>query len=165
MRCQTCPDFQPNQLHRFNPPAWFVCVAIGWKERIPPRPKPQNLGGLVGGEAEFDPLGFSDTFDVRALESAGGEHGVLQGQNQGFFVGFCFEGTTIEDQSVKAFCCTNWCFCYYLEFSRIFKHYSDGFIHPPSTVTLFSFLLKADKQLSERSLCQSPNFWAKWFSS
>jgi hypothetical protein len=28
------------------------------------RPKPQNLGGLVGGEAEFDPLGFSDTFDA-----------------------------------------------------------------------------------------------------
>ena len=31
---------------------------------------------------------------------------MLQGQNQGLFVGFCFEGTTIEDQSVKAFCCT-----------------------------------------------------------
>lgn len=35
------------------------------------RPKPQNLGGLVGGEAEFDPLGFSDTFDATWMEPAG----------------------------------------------------------------------------------------------
>lgn len=31
---------------------------------MPFLPKPENLGGLVGAESEFDPLGFSDTFDV-----------------------------------------------------------------------------------------------------
>lgn len=31
---------------------------------MPFLPKPQNLSGLVGAEAEFDPLGFSDTFDA-----------------------------------------------------------------------------------------------------
>ena len=38
--------------------------ADGSSTAVFPRPKPQNLGGLVGGEAEFDPLGFSDTFDA-----------------------------------------------------------------------------------------------------
>ena len=123
---KTCPDFQPDQLHRFIPTCRFVCV----KTTIPPRPKPQNLGGLVGGDAEFDPLGFSDTFDVRALASAGGEHGVLQGQNGGLFCWILFEGTTIEDQSVKAFCCTKIdVSATTLNFLEFLRH-SDGFIHP-----------------------------------
>jgi len=42
---------------------------------MPFLPKPQNLGGLVGGEAEFDPLGFSDTFDVKWLREAELKHG------------------------------------------------------------------------------------------
>jgi len=42
---------------------------------LPFLPKPQNLGGLVGGEAEFDPLGFSDTFDVKWLRESELKHG------------------------------------------------------------------------------------------
>ncbi|CAK9110075.1 unnamed protein product, partial [Durusdinium trenchii] len=42
---------------------------------MPFLPKPQNLGGLVGGEAEFDPLGFSDTFDVKWLRESELKHG------------------------------------------------------------------------------------------
>ena len=42
---------------------------------MPFLPKPQNLGGLAGGEAEFDPLGFSDTFDVKWLRESELKHG------------------------------------------------------------------------------------------
>lgn len=42
---------------------------------LPFLPKPENLGGLAGGEAEFDPLGFSDTFDVKWLREAELKHG------------------------------------------------------------------------------------------
>ncbi len=41
-----------------------ICPTHPSRNFVSLRPKPQNLGGLVGGEAEFDPLGFSDTFDV-----------------------------------------------------------------------------------------------------
>jgi len=42
---------------------------------MPFLPKPQNLGGLVGSDAEFDPLGFSDTFDIKWLREAELKHG------------------------------------------------------------------------------------------
>jgi hypothetical protein len=42
---------------------------------MPFLPKPMNLGGLPGAEVEFDPLGFSDTFDVRWLREAELKHG------------------------------------------------------------------------------------------
>jgi len=42
---------------------------------MPFLPKPQNLGGLVGSEAEFDPLGFSDTFDIKWLRESELKHG------------------------------------------------------------------------------------------
>jgi len=42
---------------------------------MPFLPKPQNLSGLVGAEAEFDPLGFSDTFDVKWLRESELKHG------------------------------------------------------------------------------------------
>lgn len=42
---------------------------------MPFLPKPENLGGLVGAESEFDPLGFSDTFDVKWLREAELKHG------------------------------------------------------------------------------------------
>eukprot|EP00434_Breviolum_minutum_P011464 symbB.v1.2.010109.t1/scaffold654.1/size209194/5 len=51
-----------------------VCKASSSKS-MPFLPKPENLGGLVGGEAEFDPLGFSDTFDVKWLREAELKHG------------------------------------------------------------------------------------------
>jgi len=42
---------------------------------LPFLPKPQNLGGLVGGEAEFDPLGFSDLIDIKWLRESELKHG------------------------------------------------------------------------------------------
>jgi len=42
---------------------------------MPFLPKPENLGGLVGAETEFDPLGFSDTFDVKWLRESELKHG------------------------------------------------------------------------------------------
>uniref|UniRef100_A0A7S3T2S7 Chlorophyll a-b binding protein, chloroplastic n=1 Tax=Strombidinopsis acuminata TaxID=141414 RepID=A0A7S3T2S7_9SPIT len=42
---------------------------------LPFLPKPANLGGYVGGEAEFDPLGFSDTFDMKWLRESELKHG------------------------------------------------------------------------------------------
>jgi len=42
---------------------------------MPFLPKPKNLDGLVGAEAQFDPLGFSDTFDVKWLREAELKHG------------------------------------------------------------------------------------------
>merc|ERR1719393_402097 len=42
---------------------------------LPFMPKPANLAGWVGEEAEFDPLGFSDTFDMKWLREAELKHG------------------------------------------------------------------------------------------
>mmetsp|Transcript_68943 Transcript_68943/g.162111 ORF Transcript_68943/g.162111 Transcript_68943/m.162111 type:complete len:734 (+) Transcript_68943:81-2282(+) len=42
---------------------------------LPFLPKPANLGNLVGGEAEFDPVGFSDVCDVKWLREAELKHG------------------------------------------------------------------------------------------
>jgi hypothetical protein len=42
---------------------------------MPFLPKPQNLAGYVGEEQEFDPLGFSDTFDMKWLREAELKHG------------------------------------------------------------------------------------------
>ena len=51
-----------------------VCQASSSKS-LPFLPKPQNLGGLVGGEAEFDPLGFSDVCDIKWLRESELKHG------------------------------------------------------------------------------------------
>jgi len=42
---------------------------------LPFLPKPENLAGYVGEEQEFDPLGFSDTFDMKWLREAELKHG------------------------------------------------------------------------------------------
>mmetsp|Transcript_20070 Transcript_20070/g.58268 ORF Transcript_20070/g.58268 Transcript_20070/m.58268 type:complete len:535 (-) Transcript_20070:6-1610(-) len=42
---------------------------------LPFMPRPQNLKGFVGEEQEFDPLGFSETFDMRWLREAELKHG------------------------------------------------------------------------------------------
>ena len=42
---------------------------------LPFLPKPANLGNLVGGEAEFDPLGFSDVCDIKWLRESELKHG------------------------------------------------------------------------------------------
>jgi len=49
--------------------------ALETSRSMPFLPKPQNLAGLPGCEAEFDPLGFSDTFDVKWLREAEIKHG------------------------------------------------------------------------------------------
>jgi len=49
--------------------------ALEASKSIPFLPKPQNLKGLAGEEQEFDPLGFSDTFDVKWLREAELKHG------------------------------------------------------------------------------------------
>ncbi|CAE7585238.1 LHC Ib-21 [Symbiodinium pilosum] len=51
-----------------------ACQASSSKS-LPFLPKPQNLGGLVGGEAEFDPLGFSDVCDIKWLRESELKHG------------------------------------------------------------------------------------------
>mmetsp|Transcript_44172 Transcript_44172/g.105189 ORF Transcript_44172/g.105189 Transcript_44172/m.105189 type:complete len:696 (-) Transcript_44172:111-2198(-) len=51
-----------------------ACHASSSKS-LPFLPKPQNLGGLVGGEAEFDPLGFSDLIDIKWLRESELKHG------------------------------------------------------------------------------------------
>jgi len=57
-----------------RPGAHTVCRASSSKS-LPFLPKPQNLGGLVGGEAEFDPLGFSDLIDIKWLRESELKHG------------------------------------------------------------------------------------------
>eukprot|EP00438_Fugacium_kawagutii_P031289 Skav218661 [mRNA] locus=scaffold365:853980:855377:- [translate_table: standard] len=64
------PDEQPKQagkqIAHENAMTIYEMVVrhASTSKSMPFLPKPQNLGGLAGGEAEFDPLGFSDTFDV-----------------------------------------------------------------------------------------------------
>eukprot|EP00418_Pyrodinium_bahamense_P096635 CAMPEP_0179037448 /NCGR_PEP_ID=MMETSP0796-20121207/14134_1 /TAXON_ID=73915 /ORGANISM="Pyrodinium bahamense, Strain pbaha01" /LENGTH=693 /DNA_ID=CAMNT_0020733757 /DNA_START=42 /DNA_END=2123 /DNA_ORIENTATION=+ len=49
--------------------------ALEASKSLPFLPKPQNLKGFVGEEQEFDPLGFSDTFDMKWLREAELKHG------------------------------------------------------------------------------------------
>lgn len=49
--------------------------ALEASRSLPYLPKPKNLAGWVGEEAEFDPLGFSETFDMKWLREAELKHG------------------------------------------------------------------------------------------
>merc|ERR1711920_466610 len=61
-------------------------AALERSRSMPFLPKPQNLAGYVGEEAEFDPLGFSDTFDMKWLREAELKHGrVCMLATVGFF--------------------------------------------------------------------------------
>jgi len=51
------------------------CAAKPVSRSLPFLPKPKNLDGWVGCEAEFDPLGFSETFDIKWLREAEIKHG------------------------------------------------------------------------------------------
>ena len=60
--------------------------AMSRSRSLPFMPKPENLAGYVGEEAEFDPLGFSDTFDMKWLREAELKHGrVCMVATVGFF--------------------------------------------------------------------------------
>ena len=43
----------------------------GFARSLPFLLKPKNLDGMIGGEAEFDPLGFAEIYDVDWLREAG----------------------------------------------------------------------------------------------
>lgn len=49
--------------------------ALETSRSMPFLPKPENLAGLPGHEAEFDPLGFSESFDIKWLREAEIKHG------------------------------------------------------------------------------------------
>lgn len=60
--------------------------AMETSSSLPFLPKPKNLAGYVGAEQEFDPLGFSDTFDMRWLRESELKHGrVCMMATVGFF--------------------------------------------------------------------------------
>merc|ERR1719507_2535621 len=80
--------------------------ALERSRSMPFLPKPQNLAGYAGEEQEFDPLGFSDTFDIKWLREAELKHGrVCMLATVGFvaqqFV--TLPGCTPEPDSLKAF--------------------------------------------------------------
>mmetsp|Transcript_36672 Transcript_36672/g.85976 ORF Transcript_36672/g.85976 Transcript_36672/m.85976 type:complete len:189 (+) Transcript_36672:1-567(+) len=69
-------------------------------------PKPKNLAGWVGGEAEFDPIGMSDWFDMKWLRESELKHGRVAMMAT---VGFAlqpsigsFPGVTMPADSLKA---------------------------------------------------------------
>merc|ERR1712232_871246 len=49
--------------------------ALETSKSLPFLPKPEGLEGYVGAEVEFDPLGFSDTFDIKWMREAELKHG------------------------------------------------------------------------------------------
>mmetsp|Transcript_6666 Transcript_6666/g.12403 ORF Transcript_6666/g.12403 Transcript_6666/m.12403 type:complete len:705 (-) Transcript_6666:86-2200(-) len=55
--------------------ATISAKALEASKSLPFLPKPQNLEGWVGEEQEFDPLQFSDTFDMKWLREAELKHG------------------------------------------------------------------------------------------
>jgi len=62
-------------------------AALERSRSMPFLPKPQNLAGYAGEEQEFDPLGFSDTFDIKWLREAELKHGrVCMLATVGFFL-------------------------------------------------------------------------------
>lgn len=73
---------------------------------LPFLPKPGNLQGLVGAEQEFDPIGFTDVFDVRWFRESEIKHGrVCMLACVGFLVTnvFVLPGAQLEPDSLKAF--------------------------------------------------------------
>merc|ERR1712039_316893 len=63
-----------------------VAARVSSSKSLPFLPKPENLAGWVGEEQEFDPLGFSDTFDMKWLREAELKHGrVCMLATVGFF--------------------------------------------------------------------------------
>eukprot|EP00403_Amphidinium_massartii_P023284 CAMPEP_0178402076 /NCGR_PEP_ID=MMETSP0689_2-20121128/16649_1 /TAXON_ID=160604 /ORGANISM="Amphidinium massartii, Strain CS-259" /LENGTH=650 /DNA_ID=CAMNT_0020022953 /DNA_START=99 /DNA_END=2047 /DNA_ORIENTATION=+ len=73
---------------------------------MPFMPKPKNLAGWVGGEAEFDPIGMSDWFDMKWLRESELKHGRVAMMAT---VGFAlqpsigsFPGVTMPADSLKA---------------------------------------------------------------
>jgi len=70
---QTWPFFQAIE---DGPTSGGVATrALETSRSLPFLPKPKNLKGFVGEEAEFDPLEFSKTFDIRWLREAELKHG------------------------------------------------------------------------------------------
>jgi len=58
-----------------GPARSFIATrALPTSASLPFLPKPQNLAGYVGEEQEFDPLGFSDTFDMKWMREAEIKH-------------------------------------------------------------------------------------------
>jgi len=49
--------------------------ALEASRSLPYLPKPKNIAGWVGEEAEFDPVGFSDWYDMKWLREAELKHG------------------------------------------------------------------------------------------
>jgi len=73
---------------------------------VPFLTKPKNLGDLAGSEIEFDPLGFSDAFDVKWLRESEIKHGRLSMLAcVGFLAttAFTLPGATPEEDSLQAF--------------------------------------------------------------
>lgn len=80
--------------------------ALEASKSLPFLPKPENLKGYVGEEQEFDPLGFSDTFDMKWLREAELKHGrVCMLATVGFVVQqyVVFPGFELYPDSLKAF--------------------------------------------------------------
>merc|ERR1719222_1432673 len=81
--------------------------ALETSKSLPFLPKPQNLKGFVGEEIEFDPVGFSDTFDMRWLREAELKHGrVAMLATVGFvaqpYLG-CFPGCELKADALAGF--------------------------------------------------------------
>merc|ERR1712232_448899 len=80
-------------------------AALERSRSMPFPPKPQNLAGYAGEEQEFDPLGFSDTFDMKWLREAELKHGrVCMLATVGFFAQqyITFPGMTPTPDAPKA---------------------------------------------------------------
>jgi len=81
-------------------------AALERSSSLPFLDKPQNLQDLPGSEQEFDPVGFSDTFDIKWMREAEIKHGrVAMLATVGFLVTstFTLPGATPEADSLKAF--------------------------------------------------------------
>jgi hypothetical protein len=81
--------------------------ALEASKSLPFLPKPENLEGWVGEEQEFDPVGFSDTFDMRWLREAELKHGrVAMLATVGFvaqpYLG-CFPGCELKADALAGF--------------------------------------------------------------
>lgn len=81
-------------------------AAMERSSSLPFLDKPQNLQNLPGSEQEFDPVGFSDTFDIKWMREAEIKHGrVAMLASVGFVVTsvFTLPGATVEADSLSAF--------------------------------------------------------------
>lgn len=71
-------SFNGAQFSQTHTPVRTARFAMSASKSVPFLPQPAKLDGTLAGDVGFDPLGFSDMFDIKFLREAEVKHGKLK---------------------------------------------------------------------------------------